>query len=211
VRAEQTGLGLHTIMDRHLAAAFGAKYVHLVVFAIDIDRVYWLDPDRADLPFGWEVFLVEHALLARFDRESAIDRELVAAVVANILEAPPGEPALGGQIDPATLDTPQMREALLQGLIAERLVAAAAVRSRIVVTDDALRSVIASMPAFQRDGKFSAQDFKLLVTAQGLSEEQFVSQLRYDLTTGQLTRAIAQTAIAPRVGRGGHERQSLRQ
>jgi hypothetical protein len=98
VGAEQTGLGLKTIMDRQLASVFGAKYIHLAVFAIDVDRVYWLDPERADLPFGWEVFLCEHALLSRFDRESASDRELIAAMCANILEAPPGEPALGGQI-----------------------------------------------------------------------------------------------------------------
>jgi hypothetical protein len=95
---QPAGLGLHTIMDRQLASVFGAKYVHLAVFAIDIDRVYWLDPERTDLPFGWEVFLCEHELLARFDRESASDRELIAAMCANILEAPPGEPALGGQI-----------------------------------------------------------------------------------------------------------------
>jgi hypothetical protein len=107
VRAEQTGLGLHTIMDRHLASAFGAKYVHLAVFAIDIDRVYWLDPERTDLPFGWEVFLCEHEVLTRFDRESASDRELIAAMVANILEAPPGEPALGGQIVFAIYDAIQ--------------------------------------------------------------------------------------------------------
>jgi hypothetical protein len=98
VRREQTGLGLNTIMDRQLAATLGSRYVHLAVFAIDIDRVYWLEPERSDLPFGWEVFLCEHEVLARFDRESLTDRELLAAMCANVLEAPPGEPALGGQI-----------------------------------------------------------------------------------------------------------------
>jgi hypothetical protein len=98
VRAEQAGLGLQTIMDRALATTLGSKYVHLAVFAIDIDRVYWLEPERADLPFGWEVFLSEYEVLAKFDRESSADRELIAAMCANVLEAPPGEPPLGGQI-----------------------------------------------------------------------------------------------------------------
>lgn len=98
VGAPQTELGLQTIMDRALAAEHGIKYVHLTVFAIDVDRVYWLAPDRADLPFGWEVFLCEYQLLADFDHESAADRELVAAICAHVLEQPPGEPALGGQI-----------------------------------------------------------------------------------------------------------------
>jgi hypothetical protein len=98
VRKEQTGLGLNTIMDRQLAVTLGSKYVQLAVFAIDIDRVYWLEPERSDLPFGWEVFLCELEVLAQFDRESATDRELIAAMCANVLEAPPGEPALGAQI-----------------------------------------------------------------------------------------------------------------
>lgn len=98
IRREQAGLGLRTIMDRQLAAKLGSKYVHLVVFAIDIDRVYWLEPERSDLAFGWEVFLCEQHVLAHFDRESATDRELVAAVTANILEQPAGEPSLGSQI-----------------------------------------------------------------------------------------------------------------
>jgi hypothetical protein len=98
VSKEQTGLGLKTIMDRQLAVTLGSKYVHLAAFAIDVDRVYWLEPERSDLPFGWEVFLSEHEVLARFDRESLSDRELLAAMCVNVLEAPPGEPALGGQI-----------------------------------------------------------------------------------------------------------------
>jgi hypothetical protein len=104
IRKEQAGLGLRTIMDRQLAATLGSKYVHMVVYAIDIDRVYWLEPERADLPFGWEVFLCEQHVLASFDRESADDRELIAAVCANILEQPAGEPALGSQIAFAVYD-----------------------------------------------------------------------------------------------------------
>ena len=59
-------LNLPTIMDRTLAQKHGAQYVHLVVFAIDIDRVYTetaplteddlLDPTdpkaQAEQPFG---------------------------------------------------------------------------------------------------------------------------------------------------------------
>src|SRR5262245_31017387 len=91
-------------MSRALAQSHGAKYVQLAVFAIDVDRVYWLEPERSDLPFGWEVFLCEHELLARLDREGSSDRELVAAICAGVLEAPPGEAPLGGQIVFAVYD-----------------------------------------------------------------------------------------------------------
>jgi len=104
--------------------------------------------------------------------------------------------AFGGQIDINAFDTPQMREAIVESLIAERLVATEAVKSRLLVSDDTLRSVILSMPAFQRDGRFSKPDYEALLRAQGLNEAQFEARLRYDLSVGQLRQAIAETAIA---------------
>lgn len=94
----QTGLGLPTIMDRDLAASYGVNYVHLAVFAIDVDRVYWLEPEDERLPFGWEVFLTEYYLLARTPPPRAAERELLEALCTPLLEETPGEPPLGGQL-----------------------------------------------------------------------------------------------------------------
>jgi hypothetical protein len=90
---KETGLGLPTIMDRDVAAAHGVGYVHLAVFAIDIDRVYWLQPEAPELPFGWEVFLCEWYLLAQ-----GPSIELLEAIATPLLEETPGEPPLGGQV-----------------------------------------------------------------------------------------------------------------
>jgi hypothetical protein len=49
-------------MDRALAQRHGANYVHLVAFAIDVDRVRERDGDESSLPFGWEVWLTERYL-----------------------------------------------------------------------------------------------------------------------------------------------------
>lgn len=104
--------------------------------------------------------------------------------------------AFGGQIDINAFDTPQMREAIVESLIAERLIATEAVKSRLLVSDDTLRSVILSMPAFQRDGRFSKPDYEALLRAQGMTEVQFEARLRYDLSVGQLRQSVAETAIA---------------
>jgi hypothetical protein len=98
-------LGLPTIMDRDLVAAHGVLYVHLAVFAIDIDRVYWLDPETTELPFGWEVFLTERFLLAH-----APASELLESICMPLLEESPGEPPLGGQIVFAIYDLTQRGE-----------------------------------------------------------------------------------------------------
>jgi hypothetical protein len=97
VQSEQSGLGLPTIMDRDLAATHGVLYVHLAVFAIDIDRVYWQDPEDSSLPFGWEVFLTECFLLQHLHDEPG-SHELLEALCVPLLEETPGEPPLGGQI-----------------------------------------------------------------------------------------------------------------
>lgn len=65
-------LGRATIMDRALAQKYGAPYVHLAAFAIDVDRVHRLDFERPTQPFAWEVFLTE-LRLARFMDEATTD------------------------------------------------------------------------------------------------------------------------------------------
>jgi len=94
------GLGRPTIMDPALAAAHGVDYVHLVVFAIDMDRVCELvDDDLTSVwPFGWEVFLTEVHMLGSIDIDKEEHRALIEATCISILEAGPGEPALGSQL-----------------------------------------------------------------------------------------------------------------
>jgi hypothetical protein len=100
----ESGLGLPTIMDRDLAATQGVAYIHLAVFAIDIDRVYWLDPELASLPFGWEVYLTECFLLQQL---TAASTDLLEVICQPLLEETPGEPPLGGQIVFAVYDALQ--------------------------------------------------------------------------------------------------------
>jgi len=107
VAPQQTSLGLSTIMDRAVAAAHGVDYVHLVVAAIDIDRVYWLDPELPSLPFSWEVFLTQWLLLSLLDSHSPSHLDLIEAVCWPLVADAPGEPPLGGQIVFAVYDAVQ--------------------------------------------------------------------------------------------------------
>ncbi|HEX6243796.1 MAG TPA: hypothetical protein VFZ61_22935, partial [Polyangiales bacterium] len=53
VGTKESKLGSATIMDRALAQRYGAPYVHLAAFAIDVDRVHRLEDERSTLPFAW--------------------------------------------------------------------------------------------------------------------------------------------------------------
>lgn len=102
VRPHDTKLGRATIMDRALAQRYGAPYVHLAAFAIDVDRVLRLDPDREDLPFGWEVALTEARLVGFLDEAKVDPTQMYEdmCLAAIDCEAPPGDTqgVLGAQL-----------------------------------------------------------------------------------------------------------------
>jgi peptidyl-prolyl cis-trans isomerase D len=90
---------------------------------------------------------------------------------------------------------------LLDQLVSQRLIASVATKASLTVTDEVLRETIASIPAFQSDGKFSKSNYEQMLRAQNppMSPAQFEARLRYDLALAQLTRAVGESAIPSRV------------
>ena len=103
--------------------------------------------------------------------------------------------ALGGNFDPALLDTPAQRAALLDQLIQQRLLVVQAARNNLVVTDAQLREIIAGLPAFQENGHFSRSRYEALLRAQGLSDVGFEAQLRQDVELQQLNGAVSGSSL----------------
>ncbi len=106
--------------------------------------------------------------------------------------------AFGRGIDAEALDTPETRRALIDSLVSQRLVADAALRAGLAVSDSTLRETIAAIPAFQADGAFSKSNYEALLRAQNLTPQMFESRMRFDMSLSQLTRVISETAIASR-------------
>jgi peptidyl-prolyl cis-trans isomerase D len=106
--------------------------------------------------------------------------------------------AFGPNIDPEALDTPDTRRALVESLVAQRLLADAARRAGLTVSDDALRQTIAAVPAFQAEGGFSRSNYEALLRAQGMTPQAFEERLRQDLMLAQLGEAVGGTALVSR-------------
>jgi peptidyl-prolyl cis-trans isomerase D len=104
---------------------------------------------------------------------------------------------LGGRFDPLVLDTPSMREQLLNQLIDQRLLAMVAQDNQFSVSDGALRSTIASIPQVQDNGRFSAERYRQVLAAQGMSPQMFEAGLRMDLAMGLVLQPVGETAIVP--------------
>ena len=109
--------------------------------------------------------------------------------------------ALGANYDPAQFEGAEMRRGLLESLVSQRLIASAAYGARLTVPDEALVDSIHSIPAFKGpDGAFSKSAYESVLRQQNppMTPAQFESRLRYDLSLTQLTRAVGESAIAPR-------------
>jgi peptidyl-prolyl cis-trans isomerase D len=85
-------------------------------------------------------------------------------------------------------------------MISQRLIASAAMKGNLTVSDDTLRDTINSIPAFQEGGKFSKSNYEQVLRAQNppMSPAQFEAGLRHDLALGQLARAVGDSAIPSR-------------
>ena len=68
-------------------------------------------------------------------------------------------------------------------------------KNRLVTTDEALRDVIAKIPALQDGGKFSMEKYERVLRAQGMSQPQFEAKLRQDLTMRQLMGTVGDSAF----------------
>ena len=103
---------------------------------------------------------------------------------------------LGGKVDPALFENPQMRRAVLDSLITQRLLAEQARAARLAVGDEQLVQFIAAVPSLQENGKFSTERYAALVAAQGMSKELFEARLRQDMAMQQLMLPVTEAGIA---------------
>lgn len=103
-----------------------------------------------------------------------------------------------GQFDPSIMESPEMRAAVLDKLILERLVSAGADRAGIRVSDKELARLIAAEPVFQVGGKFDKQRYELVAKSQGLSPIGLDERLRQEYRERQFRSSIADTAFVPR-------------
>jgi peptidyl-prolyl cis-trans isomerase D len=106
---------------------------------------------------------------------------------------------LGNQVDPKMLDTPAARNQVLDGLVAQHALLAEAARAHLSVSDERVRETILAIPGLTRpDGSFDKERYKALLSAQGLNEVGFESQLRRDIAVQTLPEAAATSAFLPK-------------
>src|SRR3954453_3899036 len=104
---------------------------------------------------------------------------------------------MGERFDEAMLERPEIRAAVLDGLIQQRLLKHEADRVGLTVSDPQLIEMIQSISAFQEDGKFSKKRYEELLKGQGMSPRAFEARVRQELTRQQLIAPYGEHGFVP--------------
>lgn len=113
-----------------------------------------------------------------------------------------------GQFDPSIMDTPEMRAAVLDRLVSQKLMTLGAQRAGIRIGNEELGRRIVAEPFFQVDGKFNKDRYDLVAKSQGLSPIGLDERLREEYRERQFSNAITDTAFVPRATLDGFIRLS---
>ena len=103
-----------------------------------------------------------------------------------------------GQFDASLMDNPEIRRAVLDGLVAEKLVDVGSARAGVRIPDAALAERISRMPEFQVNGQFSRERYEMVARSQGLTPPGLDERLRQAFRVQEFRNSIAETAIVPK-------------
>lgn len=103
-----------------------------------------------------------------------------------------------GRVDPALIDSPELRFSVIDNLVQQRLLLSRAAQLGLVVTDKQVQQVVAGVEAFRDDGKFSYARYEELLKAQGMTPVVFEQRVRQDLTTDHVIHPYTASTFVSR-------------
>ena len=99
--------------------------------------------------------------------------------------------------DASMQDNPEVRSAMLDRLIQQRLLKQEAARIGLTVLDPQLVDVIQGIGAFQQDGAFSNKRYEELLREQGMTPLVFEARVRQEMQQQQLIDAYTRNGFVP--------------
>ncbi len=103
---------------------------------------------------------------------------------------------LGENFDPAMFDTVEMRNAVLNNLVSQRLLIEQAKSAGLAVTDEQVAQVIAGIDAFKENGSFNQARYVSALSQQNMSPLMFEAKVRDELVGQQMRSAYAENGYS---------------
>lgn len=105
---------------------------------------------------------------------------------------------LGENFNAGLFSEQAMRQQVLEGLIEQELLLQTANSAGMRLGNAMLATTIHNIPAFQRDGEFSPDNYEMALRASGLDPRTFEADLYRDMLVQQLHSAVARSEFATR-------------
>lgn len=105
---------------------------------------------------------------------------------------------MGAGFDPAIFDNPEVRFALVEQLVNQRVLQEHARSERFRVADADLQRFIGELAPFQVDGKFSGDRYRQLLAARNMTPAMFEQRVRQDMFLAPLQEPVASANIVAR-------------
>lgn len=158
--------------------------------------------DRAQGIFAWVMLILIGVPFALWGIQNYMDtgKEQPAATVGDheIFDRDVSrayEQNIASLVGVADYEEKQMRHEALERLIREEVIAQRAEDKALAISDDDVRGFIQTLPYFQTDGKFDKEKYKVMLSAQHMTPNQLVAQIRRALIMEQYQRGILDSAF----------------
>ena len=96
----------------------------------------------------------------------------------------------GQKVDAAMLESAELKQSVLDGLITRRLVNKEIVDANFKISDEQLSQHILGMPEFQENGKFSEELYQKTLEQNKLTASRFENDRRADMLTQQAREGL---------------------
>ncbi len=103
---------------------------------------------------------------------------------------------MGASFDAALFNTPEMKRAVLDNLIAQHLLVQRAKVAGFTVTDEQVAQLVGSIEAFQTNGKFDKSRYETVLANNSLSPLMYEARVRDELIRQELNGTFAQNGYA---------------
>lgn len=102
---------------------------------------------------------------------------------------------MGDSFDPSLFDNQSTKQNILNGLIEQKLLYSANQTLGQRVSDNDINQAVQQTAAFQIDGEFDSERYRMLLARAGFSPASYETKLRIDLLGKELGNSIQRTAI----------------
>jgi peptidyl-prolyl cis-trans isomerase D len=102
---------------------------------------------------------------------------------------------MGGAVDASYFETPEFKRQVLDQLVNEQVLLEANKKLGVNITNERVKHEILAIPAFQKDGKFDPDTYRMLLTARNMSPLSFDDTVRQSLSVRELPEQVGSSVL----------------